>query len=242
MKRFSLLLLAFAATSAWAQEPTAQDVKDFARYIPAQHRLIDITRGDLNRDGVNDAVLVSVGNDPKRIIANQGLGEDQLNTNPRRLTILFGEPGGYRQVAADNDLIPSEHSLETPCLADPLGENGEIAITRGILKVSLHYWLSCGSYGVTNSTYTFRHEAVPAGTNRFRLIGFDSDSFSRNIGNTESTSINFLTGKIKTVTGGNEFEPEEDRPKTHWKNLSGKRDFYLDAMPEDADWGRIFGY
>ena len=63
----------------------------------------------------------------------------------------------------------------------------------------------------------------------------------RNSGEENEFSVNFLNGKIKTVTGGNAFENAGNRPRTAWKALTGKRDYYLNAMPDEKDWMRIWG-
>ncbi len=96
--------------------------------------------------------------------------------------------------------LPTEGDIESPCLADPLGETEALSIQKGVLKIHLHYWLSCGSWYVTNHTYTFRYQ-----DRAFKLIGYDVDDFHRASGDITARSINFMTGKVKSTTGENEF-------------------------------------
>ena len=96
--------------------------------------------------------------DPENFQKNEGLGTDKLNLNPRTLLVLFKDKNGEYRLGAKNDkgFIEPENSEMNPCLADPLLTEGEINITKGLLKINFNYWLSCGSYYVNNSVYTFR--------------------------------------------------------------------------------------
>ena len=110
---------------------------------------------------------------------------------------------------------------------DPL-EDGGVSLARGVLLVSLHYWVSCGSYGVTNRAYKFRKEGT-----RYRLIGLDISSYSRSTGLGDDTSINFLTGRRKQLSGVAMIEREDGEkpapPKTVWSKI-GLHTFYLNHM------------
>lgn len=217
----ALLTLLLLSTSAFCQTPDAPTWKD---WVPAGWKLISSTTGDFNQDGKSDAVLVLEENNPANRKRNDSLGASELNLNPRRLVILFQTASSYQKITELNHFLPSEHDAETPCLSDPLAE-GEIKISHGLLKIGLHYWLSCGSYGVTNRTFTFRYE-----NKRFRLIDMDVWEFMRNTGARTEYSSNYLTGKQKITTGYNEFEKSESKPKTAWKNIFNRRKFYLDDM------------
>ena len=207
---------------------SAARADDFAAHIPAGWRLTHTVRGDLNGDGRADAVLVLQQQDPAKIISNDKLGPDELNTNPRTIKVLFNEADGYRTAAESNVLIPPEHSTDTPCLQDPLLD-GDITADKGLLKVTLHYWLSCGSWGMNTETYTFRWQQK-----RFRLIGLDSVEFMRNSGDKTSRSYNYLTGNKKTITGDNMFEG--GKPRTRWEKLPKLPPYYLDgSLPERVE-------
>ncbi|MBP7547813.1 MAG: hypothetical protein KA754_07675, partial [Corallincola sp.] len=65
-----------------------------------------------------------------------------------------------------------------------------------------------------------------------RLIGYDSQSFSRNSGEISETSINYLTAKKKTTSGKNEFE--DSTAVEAWSKLADLPKFYLDEMRLDC--------
>ncbi|MCP2039888.1 hypothetical protein L1281_000467 [Neisseria sp. HSC-16F19] len=201
--------------------PAAAQADDFAAHVPAGWQLTHTVRGDLNGDRRADAVLVLQQQDAAKIIGNDNLGPNRLNTNPRVLKVLFKEAGGYRLAAQSDELIPPEHSIDVPCLQDPLLD-GDITADKGLLKVTLHYWLSCGSWGVAIDTYTFRWQQ-----NRFRLIGLDHMEFMRNSGDKTSYSYNYLSGRKKVITGDNIFEG--GKPRTRWEKLPKLPHYYLDG-------------
>lgn len=206
----ALVFSAATASGATTAAPTA----------PAGWKLVSTVSGDLTGDGKPDLVQVIQRTDPKLVIGNGGLGSDKLDTNPRRLLILARAGATYRQLAAIDGFIPPAADAETPCLADPLDEGG-IAIARGVLTVDLRYWLSCGSYGVTGTTFKFRHDA-----GRFRLIGFDRMEFSRSSGEGEKVSVNFLTSR-KAVTA---FAIDDSIPeRLKWTRIKPQRHF-LDTL------------
>lgn len=130
----------------------------FSEWIPKGWKLIAHKSGDLNRDGLDDVVLVAEQTDPAKFRKNnESLGASTLNLNPRRLIILFKTPNGFRKMLDRDNLLPSEHNEDVPCMADRL-DGGGVSIKRGNLEIGLHTWLSCGSYGVTHETFTFRSE------------------------------------------------------------------------------------
>ena len=176
--------------------------------------------GDLTGDGINDVAMVIRRDDLKLVIHNDRLGASELDTNPRRLLVFAGGAAGYRQIAATDRFIPPADSEDSSCLEDPLAEGG-IAIARGMLSVKLHYWLSCGGWGVTSNMFKFRREGE-----RFRLIGFDRTEFIRNSGEGEESSVNFLTSR-KSITP---FAIDDSVPKRlRWSRIKPQR-YYLDSI------------
>jgi len=210
----ALILSAATAPAATAAAPAA----------PMGWKVVATVSGDLTSDGKADLVQVIQRSDPKLVIRNEGLGSDELDTNPRRLLILARAGTGFRQLAAVDGFIPPAADAETPCLADPLEEGG-VAIAHGVLSVNLRYWLSCGSYGVTGTTFKFRHEA-----GRFRLIGFDRMEFMRSSGQGEKVSVNFLTNR-KAMTP---FAIDDSIPeRLKWSRIKPQRHF-LDTLSLSA--------
>ncbi|HMR84187.1 MAG TPA: hypothetical protein PKE30_13690, partial [Niabella sp.] len=155
-------------------------------------------QGDLNKDKLEDIVLVLRNTDRKNFVKHDGAGTDTLDLNPRRLMILFKTGTGYKKVLATDKFLPSVNSEINPCLDDPLFDGG-IEVKNGILKIRHHYWLSCGSWYVTDYEYTFRYQ-----NNKFELIGLDINSFHRASGESGFTSYNFSTRKKQVITGINE--------------------------------------
>lgn len=195
---------------------------DWTDQIPAGWKLLNAATES------NIAVLVIEQDDPANRVKNEGLGMPELNTNPRRLLFLERSAAGYRKIGSADAFLPPEGDSESPCLADPLEEGG-MALKNGILTVDLHYWLSCGSYGVSRKSYKFRLQ-----NGRYRLIGYDNFSYSRSTMEAEKSSLNYLTGKRKRVTGLRmDEEPGGRSEKTVWQKVP-RETFYLDAMDRKA--------
>ena len=170
--------------------------------------------GDLNGDRRPDRVLVIRKDDPSLRIRNEGLGNTELDTNPRRLVVLVRTGSNFAVAATNDTVIPPIGDTDNPCLADPLGEGG-IDIARGSLRITLSTWLSCGSYGVSQNTYAFRLDG-----RRLRLIGFDRLDYSRASGEGERLSANFLTGRYSKTTGLVIAGDQPERPRAIWRPLA----------------------
>ncbi|TCB32977.1 hypothetical protein E0H82_14810 [Acinetobacter sp. ANC 4910] len=227
LKNILALTLATLSSLTFA----ASDTSSYSKFVPQGWKILETATGDLNRDGQIDAALIIQQNNPNNIKSHEGLGSDRLNLNPRKLLVLFKTAQSY-QLMTENYSLPTENDEESPCLADPL-EDGGITIAKGLLKISLHYWLSCGSWYVTNNNYTFRYQ-----NNDFNLIGFDSNDFHRASGDITEKSINFSTGKVKSTTGKNEFAETAQPVKTEWSTLKNKYQIQL----QDIDFSEYAEY
>lgn len=216
------LFLTFAGSSVLASEK-------WEAHTPKGWRVILDTSGDLTGDKKPEAVIVVEEQDKSKIIGNGRLGNQTLNTNPRRLIVLTPTTTGYRQIQSVGGFLPSEGDAESSCLADPLMESGGIEIKKGVLIVTLNYWLSCGSYGVTKDIFRFRQQG-----SRFRMIGKDTKSYSRSSGEGEEISINYLTGRKRETTGITVIEPDEGgpvaKPKTKWSRIPAEEYQFLDNV------------
>ena len=195
----------------------AKTVNDF---IPKGWKEILTTNGDLNKDKLEDTVIV--------IEKDDVLGPDYLNLNPRILLVLFKQKDGTYILAAKNDkgFIQSENDEENPTLMDTLTG---ISIKNNTLRINFDYFLSAGSYSASQTIFTFRFQ-----NNRFELIGLDNNSFMRNSGEQEEFSINFSTNKMKTTSGRNMFDEELNKPKETWENINIKKKYILDEMSSDT--------
>ena len=195
----------------------AKTVNDF---IPKGWKEILTTNGDLNKDKLEDTVIV--------IEKDDVLGPDYLNLNPRILLVLFKQKDGTYILASKNDkgFIQSENDEENPTLMDTLTG---ISIKNNTLRINFDYFLSAGSYSASQTIFTFRFQ-----NNRFELIGLDNNSFMRNSGEQEEFSINFSTNKMKTTSGRNMFNEELSKPKETWENINIKKKYILDEMTEST--------
>lgn len=220
---FALSAILVAASPSHASQE--EEWKDMA---PAGWKVITAAEDLQTQDGSGNAVLVIEKTDPANRIQNQGLGAPELNTNPRHLLFVTRTKNVGRVTARAENFLPPQGSIDSPCLADPLEEGG-VSMAKGVVTVSLHYWMSCGSYGVTNKTYKFRLQG-----GRYRLIGYDNFSYSRSTLEAEETSINYLTGRRKRVTGIRmDEEPGAPAEKTIWSKVPREL-FFLDAMNQAA--------
>lgn len=231
MRNITGILLLLISVQLFAQSDHPQIPKtgtNINAFVPKGWKIIYRAKGDLNKDHLADEAIIIQNTNPKNIIKNEGMGSDKLNLNPRMLLVLFKTSGNYSLQDQNTSFIPLENDAENTCLADPLQETGGINIKNGTLILSYQYWLSCGSYGVSNLDYTFRFQ-----NQKMELIGFDTESYSRSSGEETITSLNFSTRKKSETSGGNMFSDKTNKPKTVWKKFDWGRLFTLDEMTEE---------
>ena len=190
-----------------------EKAKNIDGFIPKSWKTVLSAKGDLNNDKLEDVAIIIEKTDKANIVKNENLGSEYLNLNPRILLVLFKQNNGSYILAGKNDkgFIKSEGNKESPALMDTLDS---ISIKNDILKIKFNYFLSAGSWSVTQNTYTFRFQ-----NQKLELIGFDNNSFMRNSGDQEKLSINFSTNKVKIIAGGNIFDEKANKPKEEWKTV-----------------------
>lgn len=218
----ALLGLCAACGAASAVDDALRPLQD---WTPPGWKEIRRAAGDLDRDGDRDIVLVLEQDAPAPISADgEEDGDEVLNTNPRMLLVLFAEGGMYRKAAENTTLVPTERSVEEPCLDDPLTE---VAIRNGTLRLTFERFLSCGGWATSKVVYTFRHDGKG-----MRLIGQDTSTFMRNSGEETMDSINYLTGRQKIVNGMYEAgENGLERDLTpRWRPLARTAPRYLESL------------
>jgi hypothetical protein len=185
-------------------------------FVPSGWTVERELRGDLNGDKAPDLLFLLRQTDPRNLVPNpDGFGVGTLNSNPRILAAAFASDGGYTLMLEDHELIPRH---ELPTLDDPFGD---LTIGRGTFALSLNYFSSAGSWGMSTWKYTFRFRS-----SCFQLIGYDLTETMRNTGKMTTTSINYSTGKVQVVTG----TIDSDRTKTKWKKLSKRRPLCLERI------------
>ena len=227
-KLFFILSLFLICSIYVFGENFPQKAKTVNDFIPKGWKKILTTNGDLNKDKLEDTVIVIEKEDKKNIKKNDGFGSEELNLNPRILLVLFKQKDGTYILASKNDkgFIKSEGNDNNPALMDTLDD---IIIKNNVLKIVFNYFMSAGSWWTSTNVYIFRFQ-----NNVFELIGYESNAYMRNTGEEEGTSINFSTNKAKITTGGNIFEEKENNPKDEWRYLKFEKKYILDEMTEST--------
>ncbi|MEO7978290.1 hypothetical protein [Flavobacterium sp.] len=196
--------------------PKPQTGKPINDFIPTGYKIFQEIKGDLNKDGVEDCVVIIKGTKKENVITDEYRGK--LDRNRRGIIVLFKKNGNYIQKVKNYDCFSSENEDGGVYFAPEL----DVSIEKG--KLYVHY--GHGRYGYW--TYTFRGK-----NNDFELIGYDSSENSGPIINSE-TSINFLTKTKVTKTNTNEnaesgdevFEEKKEKIKVDQLiRLSGIKDF-----------------
>ncbi|MDP1027038.1 hypothetical protein Q5H91_07430 [Sphingomonas sp. KR1UV-12] len=175
-------------------------------FVPRSWTLERAITGDLNRDGRPDLVAVLKGADPICVVRIDDATQP-MDTNPRVVLVAFGGPNGYHLQLVNAAVIPR---IDDRYMDDPFDPDA-LTIRGDVLRLGLRYWRSMGGWTTFTSTLAFRWDGT-----RFRLIGFDKESLQRNSGETETVSANFVTGRVKTVTGSME---DDVGSKTRWQKL-----------------------
>ena len=227
-KLFFILSLFLISSIYVFGENFPQKAKTVNDFIPKGWKEILTTNGDLNRDKLEDTVIVIEKEDKKNIKKNDGFGPEELNLNPRILLVLFKQKDGTYVLASKNDkgFIKSEGNDDNPALMDTLDD---IIIKNNVLKIVFNYFMSAGSWWTSTNVYIFRFQ-----NNVFELIGYESNAYMRNTGEEEGTSINFSTNKGKITTGGNIFEEKENNPKNEWRYVKFEKKYILNEMTEST--------
>jgi hypothetical protein len=215
------LSVALSAEEAPLMLPTAAQ-----SYLPKGWKVIEMVSGDLNADGRADLVFVREEDDPKKIIEQLPSNDGVRNYNPRVLTVLLADDGGYGKLGEYGRLVPPAFEDEWKYYDDRF--HG-IAFEKGILTVDFQYWQSAGSWWASFERYKFRLE-----DGRLRLIGSEKDSLHRGSGDKDLVSTNYLTGKVKRTSGLNEFDKKESEPKIKWETLPSRKPIYLEDLPPCA--------
>ena len=227
-KLFFILSLFLISSIYVFEENFPQKAKTVNDFIPKGWKEILTTNGDLNRDKLEDTVIVIEKEDKKNIKKNDGFGPEELNLNPRILLVLFKQKDGTYVLASKNDkgFIKSEGNDDNPALMDTLDD---IIIKNNVLKIVFNYFMSAGSWWTSTNVYIFRFQ-----NNVLELIGYESNAYMRNTGEEEGTSINFSTNKAKITTGGNIFEEKENNPKNEWRYVKFEKKYILNEMTEST--------
>lgn len=193
-------------------------------FIPKGFVLSEQINGDLNRDGIEDCILIIKSTYKSKIIADENRG--QLDRNRRGIIVLFNKKDKYELVVKNLNCFSSEN------------EDGGVyyapELSIEIKKSNLYISYSHGRYGYWE--YTFRFQKSD-----FDLIGYDYIDASGPVINSE-TSINFSTKKAIVKVNTNEnADGGEEVFKTTIKRININRLIKLSEI-KDFDELDMFKY
>lgn len=195
-----------------------------ADFLPKGYFVFEEIKGDLNKDGVADRVLIIKGTDKSRVVKDEYRGK--LDRNRRGIIVLFNRQGGYEQVVRNDTCFSSENEDGGIYFAP------ELSISIKDNKMFVEY--AHGRYGYW--TYTFRY-----GNSDFELIGYDTSSSNGPVIDRE-ISINFLTRtRIDKVNVNEEAESGEEVFETTRKKIESTRLIRLSEI-KDFDELDLIGY
>lgn len=211
IRPFLTTLLSIVSITILGQIENKKITSDF---LPKGYVVFKETKGDLNKDGVDDCVLVIKGTDKDKMVTD--FYGKKVDRNRRGIIILL-KKGGLYEMALQNDSCFSSENEDGGVYFPP---ELSLSINKGNLYV--HY--GHGRYGYW--TYTFRYQ-----NSGFALIGYD-ESNGGAVVNSE-ISINFLTKKklIRVNTNENAQSGEEVFKET-WSRISIHKLIHLSQIQD----------
>ena len=233
---FSFLLFILCSFNLLAENfpQKASKVEDF---IPKGWKKLIVEKGDLNKDKIDDVVLVIEKNDPKNFKKiEDSPRSNPVNFNPRIILVLFKDKNSKYTLVAKNDKnfivspgYASEEELET---LDSPDYNDNLSKAVTIKNNTLHiFTLADYIKYATSTTYIFRYQ-----NNRFELIGLDAQSIlgDTEYVNTRNYSINFSTKKLIIHNMSEKLESNVKKEEKIEKNLNITEIYALDTMSETS--------
>ena len=232
----SLILFIFYSFNLFALNfpKKADKIEDF---IPKGWKSIIIKKGDLNKDKIDDVVLIIEKNDPKNFKKiEDSSSSNPVNFNPRIILVLFKDKNSKYTLVAKNDKnfivspgYASEEgleSLDSPDYNDNLSK--AVTIKNNTLRI---FTLADYIKAATSTTYIFRYQ-----NNRFELIGLDAQSIlgDTEYVNTRNYSINFSTKKLIIHNMSEKLESNVKKEEKTEKNLNITEIYALDTMSETS--------
>jgi len=164
--------------------------------------------GDLNKDGIQDLVIIATSNNEEKILVNET--GYRHNMNPPHLAIYFGQStGDYTLFKKYENLFPEIDEFRTINIYHEIND-------RGALRIGYSIFSSAGSSYNNNNSYVFRFQKGD-----FYLIGKDESGFSRYSGEATEVSENYITHKRQTKTY-NVFEEHEGKENEKWTTIPRK--------------------
>jgi len=199
MRIITSLSFALLSAIAFGQTALKQNANDF---IPQGFVLASTSIGDLNKDGVDDKVLLVKGTD-KGAFEKNDYGE-LVDLNRRGIIVLFKKDNKYEMILKNLNCFSSENEDGGVYYAPELS----LEIDKG--NIYIHY--AHGRYGYWKYTFRYRNSD-------FYLIGYDTSEGGEVID--KETSINFLSKKkqVKVNTNSSAEGGDEEFTET-WTNIT----------------------
>lgn len=183
MKTLLTQFISILTTTVFGQVEQKLNPTDF---LPKGYVVFEQINGDLNKDSIDDCVLIIKGTDTNKIVTDEYRGK--LDRNRRGVIVLFKKNGLYELAIKNLDCFSSENEDGGVYFAPELS----IEIKKG----NLYFHYGHGRYGYWK--YNFRFQKSD-----FELIGFDASDNHGPVINSE-TSINFSTKLKQTKVNTNE--------------------------------------
>ena len=208
----------------------ANKVEDF---IPKGWKTLIIKKGDLNKDKIEDIVLVIQKNDPKNFRkAESGyiyIPIENANFNPIIVLVLLKDKDSQYNLVAKNEkgFIVSEGKAHEEVL-ESLVDADSISIKNNTLRIYSFFEGIRGSGSST--TYILRYQ-----NNRFELIGLEVMKGSTYGDDMEfnTYSINFSTKKlIKTKETSKIGSDDDGKTEKEEKATNINKNYILENMTE----------
>ena len=207
----------------------ANKVEDF---IPKGWKTLIIKKGDLNKDKIEDIVLVIQKNDPKNFRkAESGyvyIPMDNANFNPIIVLVLLKDKDSQYNLVAKNEkgFIPSEGKAHEEVL-ESIDDENSISIKNNTLRIYSFFEGIRGSGSST--TYILRYQ-----NNRFELIGLEVMKGSTYGDDMEfnTYSINFSTKKLIKTKETSKIGSDDGKTEKEEKAININKNYILENMTE----------
>jgi hypothetical protein len=206
MKILLTFLISTLTITVFGQVERKPNPNDF---LPEGYVVFEKINGDLNKDGIDDCVLIIKGTDKNQIITDEYHG--QLDRNRRGIIVLFSENGYYKLAVKNYNCFSSENEDGGVYFAPDLSVE--------IYNVNLFASYGHGRYGYWKYTFRFQNSD-------FELIGYDAGYKSNFISEWitfDEESINFLSRKKLIREVINVSSEGTEIYKENWKKISVNR-------------------
>ena len=235
-KRFlvlSFLLFIFYSLNLLALNfpEKATKVEDF---IPKGWKKFIVKKGDLNKDKIDDIVLLIQKNDPKNFRnAESGymyMPLENANFNPIIVLVLLKDKDSQYSLIAKNEkgFFPSEGKAHEEVL-ETIVDKDSITIKNNTLRIYSFFEGIRGSGSST--TYILRYQ-----NNRFELIGLEVMKGSTYGDDMEfnTYSINFSTKKLIKARETSRIDGDDKKEEKTVKDIDVEHKYILDTMTENT--------